>query len=82
MTKKANELIKPDRILDCLGLFCPEPIYRTRMELDKLKKGQILEVIADDPAAEGDITSLVKRLNLHLLEIRKEKEEVHLLIKK
>ena len=82
MTKETNEPIKPDRILDCLGLFCPEPIYRTRMELDKLKKGQILEVIADDPAAEGDITSLVKRLNLHLLEIRKEKEEVHLLIKK
>ena len=82
MVNKTNKPTKPDKILDCLGLFCPEPIYRTRMELDKLKKGQILEVIADDPAAEADITSLVKRLNLHLLEIKKEKEELHLIIKK
>ncbi len=29
---------KPDRTLDCLGLYCPEPVYRTRMELDKMKE--------------------------------------------
>lgn len=82
MTKKTNEQINPDKILDCLGLFCPEPIYRTRVEIDKLGKGKILEVVADDPAAEGDITSLVKRLNIHLLAVRREEDGVHLLIKK
>ena len=82
MTKKLNIQIKPDKILDCLGLFCPEPIYRTRVEIDKLEKGKILEVVADDPAAEGDITSLVKRLNLQLLAVRREEDGVHLLIKK
>ena len=29
---------KPDRTLDCLGLYCPEPVYMTRIELDKMKK--------------------------------------------
>ncbi len=43
---------KPDRKLDCIGLYCPEPVFKTRMELDEMKKGEVLEVVADDPAAE------------------------------
>jgi len=73
---------KPDRTLDCLGLYCPEPIYRTRMELDNMKIGEVLEVTADDPAAEADIRSLVKRLGQELLNVSKEGNKVHFLIKK
>jgi len=73
---------KPDRELDCLGLYCPEPVFRTRQEIDKLSVGQVLEVIADDPAAEEDIKRLVKRLGQKLLELRKEEDRFHFLIKK
>ena len=73
---------KPDRQLDCLGLYCPEPVFRTRQEIDKLAVGQVLEVIADDPAAEEDIKRLVKRLDQQLLELRKEDDQLHFLIKK
>jgi len=73
---------KPDRELDCLGLYCPEPVFRTRQEIDKLADDQVLEVIADDPAAEEDIKRLVKRLGHQLLELRKEKNRFHFLIKK
>ena len=73
---------KPDRILDTLGLYCPEPVFRTRQELDKLNVGQILELIADDPAAEADISSLVKNIGQELLEIIKDREEIHFFIKK
>ncbi len=73
---------KPDRNLDCVGLFCPEPVFRTRQEIDKLGVGEILEVIADDPAAEEDIPRLVKRLGLELVEMYKENEEIHFVIKK
>jgi TusA-related sulfurtransferase len=52
------------------------------MELDELNVGQILEVIADDPAAEEDIRSLVKNLGQELLEVRKVGYAVHLLVKK
>ena len=76
------ERVKIHRELDCLGLYCPEPVFRTRQEIDKLAVGQVLEVIADDPAAEEDITRLVKRLGHQLLELRKERDEIHLLIKK
>ncbi len=74
--------VKPDRKLDCLGLFCPEPILRTRIELDKLAIGQVLEVVADDPAAEEDMKSLVRRLEQQLLKITKEGNQFHFLIKK
>lgn len=73
---------KPDRSLDCVGLFCPEPVFRTRQEIDKLDVGEVLEVIADDPAAEEDIPRLVKRLEQQLVEMRKVKDQFHFIIKK
>ena len=74
--------IKTHRELDCLGLYCPEPVFRTRQEIDEIAVGQVLEVIADDPAAEEDIKRLVKRLGHQLLELRKEKDRFHFFIKK
>ena len=72
---------KPDRELDCLGLYCPEPVFRTRQEIDKLAIGQVLEVIADDPAAEEDIKRLGQRLGQQL-ELRKENNRFRFFIKK
>jgi tRNA 2-thiouridine synthesizing protein A len=74
--------IKPNRELDCVGLYCPEPVFRTRQELDKLDVGQVLKVVADDPAAEEDIPRLVKRLEQQLVEMHKEKDQFHFIIKK
>ncbi len=74
--------IKPDVELDCIGLYCPEPVFRTRQAIDKLDVEQILELIADDPAAEEDIPRLVKRLGHELLELWKEGDEFHFIIKK
>ncbi|MEJ2241155.1 MAG: sulfurtransferase TusA family protein [Candidatus Bathyarchaeota archaeon] len=73
---------KPDKQLDCVGLFCPEPVFRTRKEIDQLAVGEVLELIADDPAAEEDIPRLVKNLGLELLKMFKEDDEIHFLIKK
>jgi tRNA 2-thiouridine synthesizing protein A len=73
---------KVDKTLDCLGLFCPEPVYRTRLELDKIEPGQTLEVWADDPAAEKDIPSLTKRLGHEILETKSEGDRLYFLIRK
>ncbi|MCL7388196.1 MAG: sulfurtransferase TusA family protein [Thaumarchaeota archaeon] len=74
--------ISPHRKLDCLGLYCPEPVFRTRMELDQMKVGEVLEVLADDPAAEEDIKSLVRNLGQELVSITKKENQVQILIKK
>lgn len=73
---------KPDRTLDCLGLYCPEPVFKTRLELDEMKVGEMLEVLADDPAAESDIRSLVKNLGQELIGVTKKGDAVQILIKK
>jgi len=73
---------KVNRTLDCLGLYCPEPVFRTRMELDNIRMGEILEVLADDPAAEADIRSLVKRLEQEIVEVIRDKNTVRIRIKK
>ena len=74
--------VKPDRTLDCLGLYCPEPVFKTRLELDELNVGETLEVLADDPAAESDIRSLVKNLEEELVSVSKEGNTVRMLIRK
>jgi len=73
---------KADRTLDCLGLYCPEPVFKARMELDDLKVGETLEVLADDPAAESDIRSLVKNLGQELVSVSKKGNEVKIVIRK
>ena len=73
---------KIDRKLDTLGLFCPEPVFRTRLALDEMEIGQILEVVADDPAAESDIQSLVKYLEQELVNVFIEDGKIRILIKK
>ena len=73
---------KADRSLDCIGLYCPEPVFRTRLELDALALGEILEVVADDPAAEEDIRSLVKRLGHLLVDVDSRGRVTRMLIQK
>jgi TusA-related sulfurtransferase len=72
-----------DRKLDCLGLYCPEPVFRTRLAIDEMEVGETLEVVADDPAAESDIHSLVKHLGQEIVSSTKEEGgSIRILIKK
>lgn len=73
---------KPTRTLDCIGLYCPEPVFKTRLELDEMKVGETLEVLADDPAAESDIRSLVKNLGQELVDVAKKGDTVQIFIRK
>jgi TusA-related sulfurtransferase len=74
--------IKADRSLDCLGLFCPEPVFNTRLQLDEMKVGETLEVTADDPAAKSDIENLAKNLGDKILESKQEDGITRIIIKK
>lgn len=69
---KVGEDIVPDAELDCIGLFCPLPIARTKEEIDKIEIGQVLRVEADDPAAEEDIKRWAKRTGHEILKFEKE----------
>jgi TusA-related sulfurtransferase len=72
----------PDKVLDCIGLYCPEPVFRTRLALDEMEAGQVLEVTADDPAAEEDIKRLVRRLGHEVLSLESDDDQVKFVIRK
>ncbi len=70
------------QVLDCIGLYCPIPVLNTKQEMDKLAIGDILEVLADDPAAEEDLKAWAKQTEQKILEIEKTDEGIRLLIQK
>lgn len=74
--------MRPDAELDCIGLYCPMPIARTREEMDRLKTGQILRVEADDPAAEEDIKSWARRTGNTVLDFSRDGPILVFLIRK
>jgi tRNA 2-thiouridine synthesizing protein A len=59
--------IKPKETLDCIGLYCPQPLFQTRDALNKIPVGEVLEILADDPAAESDLKRFCKRTGHELL---------------
>jgi TusA-related sulfurtransferase len=71
-----------DMTLDCTSLFCPEPVFRTRMALDEIAAGQTIEVHADDPAAYEDLRRLAERLGDEVVSLKKDGDETIIVIKK
>lgn len=71
-----------DRSLDCLGLYCPEPLFQAREAMDALAVGDVLEVLADDPAAEEDLTRFAKRAGHEVISIEDQGDYKRLLIRK
>ena len=72
----------PSKSIDVRGLYCPEPVFRTKMEIERLKIGEILKVVADDPESEEDISRWVNRNGHHLLSLNKVDKDLEFVIKK
>ena len=44
-----------DEDIDALGLLCPLPVLKARKRLKSMDAGQVLRLVADDPAAVVDV---------------------------
>ena len=66
MNKEKNNF---DDTLDCVGLYCPVPIFETRKKMDALGKGKILKMMADDPGSKPDIESWARTTGNELLKV-------------
>jgi len=64
--------MKFDKSLDCIGLFCPMPIIKTKQEIATMKSGEVLEILADDPGFEQDLPAWCQMTGEMFLEIEKE----------
>jgi len=68
--------------LDCIGLYCPEPLFQTRESIDSIEVGEVLEVFADDPAAEEDLTRFAKRAGHEVVAVENDGGQLHIRIKR
>lgn len=50
-----------DREVDARGLNCPLPILRTKKALNDMLSGQVLKVVATDPASQRDFQAFSRQ---------------------
>ena len=61
--------IKVDKTLDVRGEICPNPDVRTMTTLEKMEKGQVLEVLVDYPLSVERIPRNVENRKHKLLKV-------------
>jgi TusA-related sulfurtransferase len=61
--------IKVDKTLDVKGEICPNPDVRTMTTLEKMEKGQILEVLVDYPLSVERIPRNVENRKHKVLKV-------------
>ena len=71
-----------EKVIDAVGLYCPEPVFQVKIGMEQMQVGQILQISADDPAAEDDITRWASRNGHDLLGVSKDGRTVTIRIKK
>lgn len=61
-----------DKEIDLSGLNCPLPILRTKKALAELQSGQVLKVMATDPATPKDFDAFARQTGNTLLQSAEE----------
>ncbi len=62
--------------VDAVGLFCPMPVVRLKLELEKLKLNEVAEFLADDSGVLEDLPAWCDETGNKLLSIEKNKDNV------
>ena len=57
-----------DQVVDCRGALCPMPIIRLRQAIDDMDVGQVVKVLATDPASVEDMPAFARNTGHELLE--------------
>ena len=75
-------MIEFDLEVDASGLNCPLPLLRLKKGLTEIKSGEMVKVIATDPAAHLDIGVYCNQTGHKIIEFVKENEVQVFYIKK
>ena len=58
--------------LNAVGLLCPLPVLKARKRLSQLATGEVLRILADDPAAVIDVPHFCNEAGHELLSMQDE----------
>mgnify|MGYP000730533384 CR=1 FL=1 len=68
MVDSVDSLPACDAQLDTTGLYCPEPIMLMHNKVRDMHPGEVLKVVASDPATTRDIPKFCSFLGHELLQ--------------
>ncbi|RUR40961.1 sulfurtransferase TusA [Vreelandella populi] len=68
MADTTDALPHHDTLLDTSGLYCPEPIMLMHNKVRDMRSGQVLKVVATDPATTRDVPKFCQFLGHELIQ--------------
>jgi len=69
-------------VLDARGLSCPMPLLKTKLELNRMQTGDILEVLASDSGSARDIPAFLELSRHELVSLEERDGEFHFVIRR
>jgi tRNA 2-thiouridine synthesizing protein A len=75
-------MTSPDHCLDTCGLYCPEPVMMLHNKIRDIAIGEVLEILATDPATTRDIPKFCNFLGHELLLQEEQGEQYRYLVRK
>lgn len=79
---ESSKAVNVDRQIDCIGLFCPMPIVKTREAIREMTVGEVLEMSSDDPASDADMKTWVARSGHEMIGVSREGAVYRFLVRK
>lgn len=71
-----------DQTLDAKGASCPIPMLQAKRALSAMEPGQVLRVIATDPAAEVDFRNFSRQLGHEMVSSAREGDSFVFLLRR
>jgi len=75
-------MVQVDLEIDTSGLMCPLPLLRLKKALQAMETGQVVRVLATDPASVLDFGVFLEQAGHHMLDRREETGVFFYLIRK
>jgi tRNA 2-thiouridine synthesizing protein A len=73
---------KPDQSIDLRGVLCPMNFVKTKLKLEEMETGQVLEVFLDDGEPMRSVPRSVKEEGHKVVQVENMGKAYKLLIKK
>jgi len=73
--------VEQHKVVDSRGSFCPGPITDLFKAYRSAQLGDVIELLATDPAAKADVTAWAQKSGNELLDIVDEQGFVRILVK-
>jgi TusA-related sulfurtransferase len=66
--------VKVTSTVGAVGLFCPMPVVKLKLELEKVELNQVVELLATDPGVLEDLPAWCKETGNTLLSLKENSE--------